>query len=191
MKIVFATNNPHKVAEVNEVLGDAFQIILCKRLVVKKIFLKPSPHWKEMLCKKRYVKENYGTDCFAEDTGLEIEALNGEPGVITARYAGPSRDPYSNINLVLNKLHNKENRNAQFRTVIALILNGEEYLFEGIVKGTIALEKRGTGGFGYDPIFVPEGYDQTFAELSSEIKNEISHRARATKLLIEFLKDFI
>lgn len=190
MKIVFATNNPHKVAEVNEVLGDAFQIILLQEIGCEEDIPETQPTLEgNALQKARYVKENYGTDCFAEDTGLEIEALNGEPGVITARYAGPSRDPYSNINLVLNKLHNKENRNAQFRTVIALILNGEEYLFEGIVKGTIALEKRGTGGFGYDPIFVPEGYDQTFAELSSEIKSEISHRARATRKLTVFLQN--
>lgn len=190
MKIVFATNNPHKVKEINEVLSDAFEIISLQEIGCEEDIPETQPTLKgNALQKARYVKENYGMDCFAEDTGLEIEALNGEPGVVTARYAGLSRDPDANMNLVLNKLHDKENRNAQFRTVIALILNGEEYLFEGIVKGSIALEKRGTGGFGYDPIFIPEGYNETFAELSSEIKNEISHRAKATRQLIVFLKE--
>lgn len=189
MKIVFATNNPHKVKEVNEVLDDTFEIVSLKEIGCEEEIPETQPTLEgNALQKARYVKGNYGSDCFSEDTGLEIEALGGEPGVITAHYAGPARDPDANMDLVLEKLADKENRKAQFRTVIALILNGEEHLFEGIVSGRIAPEKRGDGGFGYDPIFIPDGYEQTFAELASDIKNSISHRVRATHKLIAFLK---
>lgn len=189
MEIVFATNNPHKIKEVNEVLGDAFQIKSLKEIGCEEELPETQPTLEgNALQKARYVLGNYSADCFSEDTGLEIEALEGEPGVITARYAGADRDPDANMNLVLQKLTGKDDRKAQFRTVIALLINGEEHLFEGVVEGKIAHEKRGTGGFGYDPIFIPDGYDQTFAELSPEIKNDMSHRARATRKLIDFLR---
>jgi len=188
MKIIFATNNPHKVKEINEMLDGSFEIVSLKDIGCTEDIPETQPTLEgNALQKARYVKENYGADCFSEDTGLEIEALGGEPGVITARYAGSERDPNANMDLVLQKLADKDNRKAQFRTVIALLLNGEEHLFEGIVTGRIAQEKRGEGGFGYDPIFIPDGYEQTFAELSSDIKNSISHRARATRKLVSFL----
>ena len=138
--------------------------------------------------KAMYIYENYGMDCFADDTGLEVEALNGAPGVFSARYAGDGHDSEANMQKLLQELKGKENRKAQFRTAICLILHGEEHLFEGIVKGEIIEEKRGGAGFGYDPIFVPEGYDLTFAELGNDIKNTISHRFRAVEKLCQFLK---
>ena len=135
-----------------------------------------------------YIYENYGMDCFADDTGLEVDALNGAPGVFSARYAGDGHDSEANMQKLLKELEGKENRKAQFRTAICLIMEGKEYLFEGIVKGKIIEEKRGGAGFGYDPIFVPEGHEQTFAELGNDIKNTISHRARAVEKLCKFLK---
>ena len=139
------------------------------------------------LLKARYVKEKYGYDCFSEDTGLEVEALNGAPGVITARYAGDEKDPEANIALLLKNLEGSAGRDAQFRTIIALSMNGRETLLEGICKGSIAVAKQGAGGFGYDPVFIPEGFEQTFAELGDDVKNRISHRARATAKLVEVL----
>ena len=141
------------------------------------------------LQKARFLKTHFQVDCFSEDTGLEIDALNGEPGVITARYAGIPRSAENNMNLVLQKLEGVDNRKARFRTAIALILQGEEHVFEGIVEGKIALTKSGEGGFGYDPIFIPEGHEQTFAVLPSSIKHQISHRARAMAKLVDFLKN--
>lgn len=142
------------------------------------------------LIKARWVKERYGLDCFADDTGLEVAALNEGPGVHTARYAYPDRhDPEANTRKLLSELQNKSDRTAQFRTVIALILNGEEHLFEGIVRGEIAPEERGTEGFGYDPVFMPEDTGLTFAQLGVDVKNRISHRARAVQKLVEFLKN--
>lgn len=142
------------------------------------------------LIKARWVKERYGLDCFADDTGLEVAALNGGPSVHTARYAYPDRhDPEANTRKLLSELQNKSDRTAQFRTVIALILNGEEHLFEGIVRGEIAPEERGTEGFGYDPVFMPEDTGLTFAQLGVDVKNRISHRARAVQKLVEFLKN--
>ena len=138
--------------------------------------------------KAQYIYNNYGMDCFADDTGLEVEALNGAPGVFSARYAGDGHDSEANMQKLLQELEGKENRKAQFRTAICLIMEGQEYLFEGIVKGKIIEEKRGGAGFGYDPVFVPEGYDLTFAELGNDIKNTISHRARAVEKLCTFLK---
>ncbi|HMX40063.1 MAG TPA: RdgB/HAM1 family non-canonical purine NTP pyrophosphatase [Saprospiraceae bacterium] len=139
------------------------------------------------LLKARYVKTHYGYDCFSEDTGLEVEALNGQPGVHTARYAGPQRSADDNMNLLLSNLAGKENRRARFRTVIALIRGEQEMLLEGICPGSIAIEKSGTGGFGYDPVFVPEGHGQSFAQLGEEVKNRISHRALATEKLVQLL----
>ena len=141
------------------------------------------------LLKARYIFENYHLDCFADDTGLEVEALNGAPGVFFVRYAGgEGHDAQANMLKLLHELDGKENRKAQFRTAISLILDGKEYFFEGVIKGEIIKEKRGDSGFGYDPIFKPEGYDQTFAELGNDIKNQISHRALAVQKLCEFLQ---
>jgi len=139
------------------------------------------------LLKAQYIYSNYKLNCFADDTGLEVEALNGEPGVYSARYAGDIHNSEANMLKLLHNMENKENRQAQFRTVISLILDETEYQFEGIIKGKIITEKRGSSGFGYDPIFIPEGYDKTFAELGDEIKNKISHRAQAVNKLCKFL----
>ncbi|MFB0910810.1 MAG: RdgB/HAM1 family non-canonical purine NTP pyrophosphatase, partial [Flavobacterium sp.] len=139
--------------------------------------------------KANYVTEKYGYNCFADDTGLEVEALNGAPGVFSARYAGEQRSADDNMDKLLQALSNQPNRNAQFKTVVTLNLNGKQHLFTGIASGEITLSKVGKEGFGYDPIFQPEGYQQTFAELSSELKNQISHRGKATQQLISFLKN--
>lgn len=189
MKLVFATNNPHKIQEVNAVLGNSFEIIGLKAIGCQEELPETHDTIRENAQEKaRYVHEHYRVDCFSEDSGLEIDALNGEPGVHTAHYSG-SRDADANIQLVLDKMAGVTNRAARFRTVIALILNGREYLFEGTVEGAILHEKRGTGGFGYDPIFAPTGYEHSFAEMSSDIKNQISHRAKATRELIAFLNE--
>ena len=157
---------------------------------VTRTFPKQPKHWKEnALLKSSFIYKNYHLDCFADDTGLEVEALNGAPGVYSARYAeGEGHDAQANMRKLLHELEGKENRKAQFRTAISLILDGKEYLFEGVIKGEIIQEKRGDSGFGYDPIFKPEGYQQTFAELGNEIKNKISHRALAVQKLCEFLQ---
>jgi XTP/dITP diphosphohydrolase len=188
-KIVFATSNPNKIREVNEMLGDKFEIIGLKDIGCTE----EVPETQETiegnaLQKARYVKDNYGVDCFSEDTGLEIDALNGAPGVYTARYGGLERSAEKNMAKVQTELAEKSNRGAQFKTVIALVLNGEEHLFPGIARGTIRKEKSGEGGFGYDPIFEPEGYDITFAEMDSKEKNKISHRGKAVRALIAFLE---
>jgi len=182
--LVFATNNPHKAREVEQILGGNFQVKTLRDIGCFEEIEETEPTLEgNALLKARYVKEKYGYDCFSEDTGLEVEALGGTPGVHTARYAGESRDPDANIALLLKNLEGKENRRARFRTVIALIFNGKETLLEGICEGHIATEKSGTGGFGYDPIFIPDGYGETFAELGEEVKNRISHRAKATEKL--------
>ncbi|MFN7117466.1 MAG: non-canonical purine NTP diphosphatase [Saprospiraceae bacterium] len=187
MKLVFATNNPNKIREVNDVLGGSFEIIGLQDIGCTEELPETHDTIRENAQEKaRYVYENYGVNCFSEDSGLEIDALNGEPGVHTAHYSG-SRDADANMQLVLDKMAGVTHRSARFRTVIALILNGREYLFEGTAEGSILTEKRGNGGFGYDPIFVPTGYEHSFAEMSSDIKNQISHRAKATKALITFL----
>lgn len=188
--IVFATANPHKVREVTELLQGKFQIISLKDIGCEEDVPETSPTIAgNALQKAQYVHQHYHVDCFSEDTGLEVEALNGEPGVYSARYAGPSRDADANMALVLERLKGHNNRKARFKTVIALILNGEEHLFEGIVKGTILEEKMGTDGFGYDPIFQPTGYDTSFGQMSSDEKNKISHRARALEKLVAFLQN--
>lgn len=187
--LVFATNNPHKAREVGQILGSAYEIKTLADIGCTEEIEETEPSLEgNALLKARYIKERYGYDCFSEDTGLEVEALGGEPGVHTARYAGDSRDPEANIALLLQNLAGKENRRARFRTVIALLYGGREYLLEGICPGSIATEKCGEGGFGYDPVFVPEGYDRTFAELGDDIKNRISHRATATEKLTRLLK---
>ena len=188
-KLVVATNNAHKLEEIAAILGDEMELLSLKDINCHADIpetadtLEGNAHQKAM-----YIYENYGMDCFADDTGLEVEALNGAPGVFSARYAGDGHDSEANMQKLLKELKGNENRKAQFRTAICLIMEGKEYLFEGIVKGAIIEEKRGGAGFGYDPIFDPEGYNQTFAELGNDIKNTISHRARAVEKLCKFLK---
>ena len=187
-KIVVATNNAHKLKEIAAILGQEIELLSLKDIQC----FADIPETADTLegnarQKAMYIYENYGMDCFADDTGLEVEALGGAPGVFSARYAGDGHDSEANMQKLLKELAGKENRKAQYRTVICLIRNGKEHLFEGIVKGEIIQEKRGGAGFGYDPIFVPEGYDLTFAELGDDVKNTISHRARAVEKLCQFL----
>lgn len=187
-KIVFATNNKHKLEEIRGIVNNQLQILSLSDIHCNDEIDETGTTLEEnALLKARYVKEKYGYDCFADDTGLEVEALDGGPGVYSARYAGEGCHPEDNIKKLLLVLHGVENRHARFRTVIALLMNGEEHLFEGVIRGLIMEEKRGGSGFGYDPVFMPEGYLQTFAELGNDIKNRISHRALATEKLISFL----
>ncbi len=186
--LVFATNNLHKLEEVRDILGGSFRIASLKEIgCIDDIPETADTLEGNALQKARYVKDKFGYDCFADDTGLEVEALGGAPGVFSARYAGLGHDSEANMRKLLKELEGKTNRQAQFRTVVALLLEGREYTFEGIVRGTILTERRGTAGFGYDPVFVPEGYAETFAEMGSEEKNRISHRARAVQKLADFL----
>ena len=188
--IVFATGNENKVKEANAALNGAFQIIGLRDIGCEEVLPETSPTLEgNALEKARYVHQHYQVDCFSEDTGLEVEALSGDPGVYSARYAGPANDAEANMSLLLNNLKGAENRNARFRTVIALILNGREYTFEGIVNGQIIHIKKGRGGFGYDPIFMPEGFNRTFAQMSVEEKNVISHRGQAIAKLKAFLQE--
>lgn len=190
-KLVFATNNLHKLEEVAAILGDNIELLSLKDIHCDVDIPETADTLEgNALLKSEYVYNNYGLDAFADDTGLEIEALNNEPGVYSARYAGEDKSSQANMLKVLDKLQGVENRKAQFRTVISLLLDGKPYLFEGIIQGKIIEEKRGEAGFGYDPIFMPDGFDQTFAELGNEIKNKISHRAIAVNKLCEFLKEF-
>jgi XTP/dITP diphosphohydrolase len=189
MKIVFATNNAHKLDEVRQVVGEKIEIVSLRECgIVEDIPENELTLEGNALAKARFIYERTGFNCFADDTGLEVDALGGEPGVRSARYATDGHDDEANKRLLLERLQGVENRAAQFRTAVALILGGKEYLFEGIVRGEIALEQHGEGGFGYDPLFVPEGYDRTFAQMSSEEKNAISHRGRAVRKLAEFLQ---
>lgn len=188
MKIVFATNNAHKLDEVRQVVGDKFALVSLRECGIVEDIPENEPTLEgNALAKARYIYERTGADCFADDTGLEVDALGGEPGVRSARYATDGHDDEANKRLLLERLQGVENRAAQFRTAVALIMGGKEYLFEGIVRGRIATEQHGEGGFGYDPLFVPEGYDRTFAQMSAEEKNAISHRGRAVRKLAEFL----
>lgn len=188
-EMVFATNNAHKLSEIRAIFGDTLHILSLADINCHDDIPETADTLEgNALIKARWVKERYGYDCFADDTGLEVEALDGAPGVHTARYAYPDRhDPEANTQKLLASLKNATNRKAQFRTAIALILNGEEHVFEGVVRGEIATEKRGTEGFGYDPVFIPENTDRTFAELGTDVKNQISHRARAVVKLVEYL----
>ena len=195
MKIVFATNNAHKLAEVRQILGQQFQVVGLADIGCTEDIPETADTLEgNALQKAHYVKEHYGLDCFADDTGLEVEALGGAPGVHTARYAelageGDSHSSDANMRLLLRKLEKYNNRNARFRTVIALLYQGEEYLFEGVCEGIILTERHGTEGFGYDPVFQPKGYDRCFAQMTADEKNAISHRGRATQKLAEFLKN--
>jgi XTP/dITP diphosphohydrolase len=189
MKLVFATNNRHKLEEIKVLLGDGFELLTLSEIGCTEDIPEEQPTLEGNARQKAfYVYEKYGYSCFADDTGLEIDALNGEPGVLSARYAGPGKDPRDNMDKVLKKLDGIDNRKARFRTVISLVLDGEETQFEGVVEGEIIREKRGEAGFGYDPVFLPAGYDRTFAEMGVDEKNVISHRGRAVAKLIRFLK---
>lgn len=188
MKLVFATNNKNKIIEVQQLLPANIEIISLESIGCFEEIPETADTIEEnAIMKANYVTEKYGYNCFADDTGLEVAALNGEPGVYSARYAGEQRNAEDNMNKLLNKLENSPNRTAQFKTVIALNLNGNQQLFTGIAEGDIILEKTGNEGFGYDPIFQPKGYNLTFAQLSLEEKGIISHRGKATKKLIDFL----
>ncbi len=189
MSLVFATNNKHKLEEISHLLEGTYEIIPLETIGCHDDI--PEDHEtleENALQKARYIKEHYGCDCFADDTGLEIEALNGQPGVYSARYAGPAKDSKANMQKVLDNMQNQANRKACFRTIIALILDGQEYLFEGRVDGEILTEQHGSAGFGYDPIFRPEGFKESFAEMDLDTKNSISHRGRAVSKLVDFLK---
>ncbi len=188
-KYVFATNNAHKLAELKAILGDNVEILSLADINCHDDIPETANTLEGNARQKAlYVYERYGLDCFADDTGLEVESLNGAPGVYSARYAGgEGHDSQANILKLLKELTEKSNRKAQFRTIISLIKEGVEYQFEGVVKGTIICEQRGSAGFGYDSVFQPEGYTETFAQLGEEIKNKISHRAKAVKELSNFL----
>lgn len=189
-KIIFATNNRHKLDEVSQILAGKVEILSLEDIGCHDDIPETADTLDgNALLKARFVKEKFGYDCFADDTGLEIESLGNEPGVYSARYAGEQRNANDNMEKVLFNLSGKTNRKAKFRTVIALIEGDKELLFEGKVLGEITLEKSGVTGFGYDPIFRPDGYTQTFAELGNETKNRISHRAKAVEKLIEYLQN--
>ncbi|WP_303003103.1 non-canonical purine NTP diphosphatase [Bacteroides congonensis] len=189
-KLVFATNNAHKLEEVAAILGEKIELFSLNDIGCHTDIPETAATLEgNALLKSSFIFKNYGLNCFADDTGLEVEALDGAPGVYSARYAGgEGHDSQANMLKLLHDLEGKKNRKAQFRTAISLILDGKEYLFEGVIKGEIIKEKRGDSGFGYDPIFKPEGYDKTFAELGNDIKNKISHRALAVQKLCEFLQ---
>ena len=187
-KFVFATNNAHKLEEVTAILGDKIELLSMKDIHCHADIPETADTLEgNALLKARYIFENYNMDCFADDTGLEVEALNGAPGVYSPRYAGDAHNSEANMRKLLQDMEGIENRKAQFRTVFALIINGKEHLFEGIVKGEITKHRCGSSGFGYDPVFIPEGYTQTYAEMGNTLKNKISHRALATNKLCNFL----
>ncbi len=189
-KLVFATNNAHKLDEISSILGEKVELLSLKDIHCHVDIPETADTLEgNAMLKAEYIYKNYGLDCFADDTGLEVEALNGAPSVYSARYAGgEGHNAEANMQKLLQNMQGVQNRKAQFRTAICLILDGKKHLFEGIVKGEIIKEKRGSSGFGYDPIFVPEGYTKTFAELGNETKNKISHRALAVEKLCRFLK---
>ena len=190
MKIVFATNNPNKLKEIQSLIPKEIEIISLKEIGCNEDIPETGDTLEANAFQKAYyIKDNFNYDCFADDTGLEIDELNGEPGVYSARYAGPERNANANMNKVLNELKGKKNRKAQFRTAIALILKGEEHLFEGKVEGYISKDKQGNEGFGYDPIFIPENDIRSFAQMSMQEKGVISHRGRAVRKLVTYLNN--
>lgn len=192
MKILFATNNAHKLTEVQAVLGDSYTLVTPRDCGVTEEIPETQPTLEgNALQKARYLYERTGLDCFADDTGLEVEALGGAPGVHSARYATDGHDFAANNRLLLQNLAGEENRRARFRTVVALILGRREYLFEGVVEGQIIDRETGHEGFGYDPLFRPDGYDRTFAQMTTEEKNAVSHRARAVRKLAAFLHEYV
>ncbi|MBQ4821310.1 non-canonical purine NTP diphosphatase [Aquimarina sp. MMG016] len=190
MKLVFATNNLNKLKEVQVLMPSHIQLLSLSDINCTEDIPETSDTIEgNAIQKAQYIKEKYGYECFADDTGLEVEAINGDPGVYSARYAGPEKDADNNMNKLLQELKGQVNRDAQFKTVIALELNNELKTFTGICKGTITQDKQGDGGFGYDPIFLPKGYTKTFAELSLAEKNRIGHRGKAVQQLIKFLNN--
>lgn len=192
MKLVFATNNRHKLQEVRDILGERVEVLSLKDIDCNDEIPETGTTLEEnALIKARWVKEKYGYNCFADDTGLEVEALGGAPGVYSARYAGEECDSQANMLKLLENLTGKSNRNAQFRTVIALIIENKEILFDGVVKGVISEKKMGEAGFGYDPIFIPDGYSMSFAQMESRLKNSISHRYRAAEKLNGYINNNI
>lgn len=189
-KIVFATNNPHKIKEITQAVGNTFEILSLKDIGFHKDIEEPYETLAENArVKSSTIYQQFGYNCFADDTGLEIDALEGKPGVFSARYAGPQCISKDNINKVLSQLKDITNRKARFRTVISLFLDGKEYQFEGMVEGEILDSLQGSDGFGYDPVFRPQGYRQSFAQMPLEEKNRISHRGQAVKKLTDFLKE--
>ena len=190
MKIVFATNNPNKLKEIQALIPNGIEIVSLKEIGCTEDIPETGDTLEANAFQKaHYIKEYYGYDCFADDTGLEVEALNGAPGVYSARYAGAERSAEANMDKILNELQGKENRKAKFRTAIALTLNNEEHLFEGEINGHISKVKQGNEGFGYDPIFMPENEKRSFAQMSMEEKGTISHRGRAVKKLVAYLNN--
>lgn len=191
IKLVFATNNKHKLEEVRAILADYIEVVSLKDIGCFDDIPETAQTLEgNAMIKARYVKEHYGFDCFADDTGLEVEELGGKPGVYSARYAGLNHDSNANMQKLLSEMEGIANRRARFRTVIALIIKGKEYEFEGVVNGVIAETPSGGSGFGYDPVFVPDGYQQSFAEMEAEEKNRISHRANALKNLKKFFDSY-
>jgi len=189
MKLVFATNNPNKLAEIRMLLNSSIEILSLKDINCNEELPETSDTLEDNAAQKAYfVYDNYGYNCFADDTGLEIEALDGRPGVYSARYAGDDCVAEDNMQKVLGEMQGEDNRDACFRTIISLVIDGKEFQFEGQVDGQIIPEKCGDKGFGYDPIFLPDGFEESFAQMSAQRKNEISHRGLAVKQLIEFLK---
>ncbi len=189
MKLIFATQNQHKAREIQAIVPKGIEVLTLKDIQCEDDIPETALTLEgNASLKSLYVVSKFGVNCFADDTGLEVEALDGRPGVFSARYAGSQKNADDNMQLVLSELSEKTNKKARFRTVISLIIEGEEHLFEGIVEGTIIDEKRGAEGFGYDPIFVPENESKTFAEMSLEEKNRYSHRVRALAKMIDFLK---
>ena len=206
MKIVFATGNPGKLREAQEILGEGFELVTpAEAGITEEIPETGNTLRANSLQKAQYIYEKTGMDCFADDTGLEVDILGGDPGVHTARYGGPQKDPAANIARLLSEMARREveasaarnlglatpkaTRKARFRTSVTLILGGEKHFFDGIMEGTIAREKAGKGGFGYDPVFIPDGYDVTVAEMTEEQKNAISHRGKALRAMVEYLKN--
>lgn len=190
MKLIFATNNHNKVLEIRKVIGPAFELITLQEAGIDVDIPEPHDTLEANASEKSgFIYKTTQTSCFGEDTGLEVEALNGEPGVKSARYAGENRSFSDNIDKLLAKLKDQKNTKARFRTVISLILNGKEEIFDGICTGHIIFERRGTKGFGYDPVFIPDGADKTFAEMSMDEKNKYSHRKKATQKLVAFLNN--
>ncbi len=188
-QLVFATNNKHKLQEIREIMDGTLEILSLDDIGFHEDIVEDAATIQgNAKIKADCITQRFGLDCFADDTGLEVEALDGAPGVYSARYAGEHCSYQDNVDKMLSALKGVKNRNAAFRTVIALNMNGETYYFEGRCDGVITEQEHGAGGFGYDPIFLPDGYEQTFAEMSPEVKNEISHRGRATRQLISFLK---
>jgi XTP/dITP diphosphohydrolase len=189
-EIIFATNNTHKLEEVRFALQDLYEVKSLKEIGFNEDIPEPYETLEEnALTKSKTIFNKFNADCFSDDTGLEVDALNGAPGVYSARYAGPNCTFEDNVKKMLEEMKGKENRNARFRTVVSLIINGQEHYFEGIVKGRISETRSGNEGFGYDPIFIPEGYSTSFAQMSIEEKNKISHRGRAMAKLVKFLKN--